>query len=114
MSENTEKTIYVSLSIKDHQCIMDDIMIFRCNPKDKNGRYRFSYPQFLKRIFWNIHDKTDFVEQNKIHRKRASKNQDGRSSIKINNTITTKIFENIERLYQKKWLGSVFDAADME
>ena len=97
-----EKTIYVSLSIKDHQCIMDDIMIFRCNPKDKNGRYRFSYPQFLKRIFWNIHDKTDFVKQNKIHRKRASKNQDGRSLIKINNTITTKIFENIERLYQKK------------
>ena len=114
MSENTEKTIYVSLSSKDHQCIMDDIMIFRCNPKDKNGRYRFSYPQFLKRIFLNIHDKTDFVEQNKIHRKRASKNQDGRSLIKINNTITTKIFENIERLYQKKWLGSVFDAADME
>lgn len=114
MSENKEKTIYVSLSSKDHQCIMDDIMIFRCNPKDKNGRYRFSYPQFLKRIFWNIHDKTDFVKQNKIHRKRASKNQDGRSLIKINNTITTKIFENIERLYQKKCLDSVFDAADME
>ena len=114
MSENTEKTIYVSLSSKDHQCIMDDIMIFRCNPKDKNGRYRFSYQQFLRRIFLNIHDKTDFVEQNKIHRKRASKNQDGRRTIKINNTITTKIFKNIERLYQKKWLGSVFDAADME
>ena len=114
MSEIAEKTIYVSLSIKDHQCIMDDIMIFRCNPKDKNGRYRFSYPQFLKRIFWNIHDKTDFVEQNKIHRKRASKNQDGRSLIKINNTITTKIFEKIERLYQEKSLDSVFDEADME
>ena len=68
MSEIAEKTIYVSLSSKDYQCIMDDIMIFRCNPKDKNGRYRFSYPQFLKRIFWNIHDKTDFVEQNRIHR----------------------------------------------
>ena len=114
MSENTEKTIYVSLSSKDHQCIMDDIMIFRCNPKDKNGRYRFSYPQFLKRIFWNIHDKTDFVEQNRIHRKKASKNQNGRSLIKINNTITTKIFEKIERLYQEKSLDSVFDAADMK
>ena len=114
MSENTDKTIYVSLSSKDYQCIMDDIMIFRCNPKDKNGRYRFSYQQFLRRIFLNIHDKTDFVEQNKIHRKRASKNQDGRRTIKINNNITTEIFKNIERLYQKKWLGSVFDAADME
>ena len=114
MSENTEKTIYVSLSSKDHQCIMDDIMIFRCNPKDKNGRYRFSYPQFLKRIFWNIHDKTDFVEQNRIHRKKASKNQNGRNLIKINNTITTKIFEKIERLYQEKSLDSVFDAADMK
>ena len=114
MSEIAEKTIYVSLSIKDHQCIMDDIMIFRCNPKDKNGRYRFSYPQFLKRIFWNIHDKTDFVEQNRIHRKKASKNQNGRSLIKINNAITTKIFEKIERLYQEKSLDSVFDAADMK
>ena len=77
MSEIAEKTIYVSLSIKDHQCIMDDIMIFRCNPKDKNGRYRFSYQQFLKRIFWNIHDKTDFVklEQNKIHRKNFMKSE---------------------------------------
>ena len=114
MSENKEKTIYVSLSSKDHQCIMDDIMIFRCNPKDKNGRYRFSYPQFLKRIFWNIHDKTDFVKQNKIHRKRASKNQDGRSIIKINNSITAKIFEKIDKLNREKSLGSVFDAADME
>jgi len=114
MSENTDKTIYVSLSSKDYQCIMDDIMIFRCNPKDKNGRYRFSYPQFLKRIFWNIHDKTDFVEQNRIHRKKASKNQNGRNLIKINNTITTKIFEKIERLYQEKSLDSVFDAADMK
>ena len=114
MSEIAEKTIYVSLSIKDHQCIMDDIMIFRCNPKDKNGRYRFSYPQFLKRIFWNIHDKTDFVEQNRTHRKKASKNQNDYSPIKINNAITTKIFEKIERLYQEKSLGSVFDAADME
>ena len=116
MSEIAEKTIYVSLSIKDHQCIMDDIMIFRCNPKDKNGRYRFSYQQFLKRIFLNIHDKTDFVklEQNRIHRKKASKNQNGRSLIKINNAITTKIFEKIERLYQEKLLGSVFDEADME
>ena len=116
MSEIAEKTIYVSLSIKDHQCIMDDIMIFRCNPKDKNGRYRFSYQQFLKRIFLNIHDKTDFVklEQNRIHRKKASKNQNDYSPIKINNAITTKIFEKIERLYQEKSLGSVFDAADME
>ena len=116
MSEIAEKTIYVSLSIKDHQCIMDDIMIFRCNPKDKNGRYRFSYQQFLKRIFLNIHDKTDFVklEQNRIHRKKASKNQNDYSPIKINNAITTKIFEKIERLYQEKLLGSVFDEADME
>ena len=116
MSEIAEKTIYVSLSIKDHQCIMDDIMIFRCNPKDKNGRYRFSYQQFLKRIFLNIHDKTDFVklEQNRIHRKKASKNQNDYSPIKINNAITTKIFEKIERLYQEKLLGSVFDKADME
>ena len=114
MSENTEKTIYVSLSIKDHQCIMDDIMIFRCNPKDKNGRYRFSYPQFLKRIFWNIHDKTDFVEQNRIHRKKAPKNQNCRSIIKINNSITAKIFEKIDKLNREKSLGSVFDAADME
>ena len=114
MSKIAEKTIYVSLSIKDHQCIMDDIMIFRCNPKDKNGRYRFSYPQFLKRIFWNIHDKTDFVEQNRIHRKKAPKNQNGRSTIKINNTITAKIFEKIDKLNREKSLGSVFDAADME
>ncbi|MBQ5564297.1 MAG: hypothetical protein IIT39_13060, partial [Clostridia bacterium] len=114
MSKIAEKTIYVSLSIKDHQCIMDDIMIFRCNPKDKNGRYRFSYPQFLKRIFWNIHDKTDFVEQNRIHRKKAPKNQNGRSTIKINNSITAKIFEKIDKLNREKSLGSVFDAADME
>lgn len=114
MSKIAEKTIYVSLSIKDHQCIMDDIMIFRCNPKDKNGRYRFSYPQFLKRIFWNIHDKTDFVEQNRIHRKKAPKNQNCRSIIKINNSITAKIFEKIDKLNREKSLGSVFDAADME
>lgn len=114
MSENTEKTIYVSLNSKDYQCIMDDIMIFRCNPKDKHGRYRFSYPQFLKRIFCNICDKTDFVEQNKIHRKKAPKNQNCRSIIKINNSITAKIFEKIDKLNREKSLGSVFDAADME